>query len=257
VTLVSGDIRDRAVLERACPGVEVVFHLAGVADPRACARDPETAHAINVGGTEAVVRAATGCRLVFLSSATLYLPSETPVDEQAPVGETSPYAATKRAAERVCLAAHERGEIDAVVVRNFNTYGPGQEPPFLVPELIAQGLRGPGLQIASCRPVRDFTYVDDAVGALVALATTAATGVFNLGSGCGLPVGDVALALGRLLGVAVACGHAPLTGNAQLVATNGKLRTATGWEPQVDLTEGLTRTIAWWRARPGRLAAPC
>jgi len=241
-----GDVRDVALVTHCLAGVDLVFHLAGIADPRACERDPARAHAVNVDGTATLVAASAGRRLVLLSSAAVYAAGATvPLDERAAVSDASVYAATKLAAERLCLAATHAGRLAAIVVRNFNTYGAGQAPVFLVPELIGRGLRDGHVRVASCRPVRDFTYVDDTVAALVALGLHATPGeIFNLGSGRATAVGDVALALGGLLGLPVSCAHHAVTGNPRVVAATAKLRSAIGWEPRVALDDGLARTVA-------------
>ncbi|MBI3770278.1 MAG: NAD-dependent epimerase/dehydratase family protein [Deltaproteobacteria bacterium] len=251
VASVGGDVCNPATVARCLENVDLVFHLAGIADPRACERDPARARAVNVGGTATLVDAAGGRRLVFVSSASVYAAgATTPLDEGAPVSEASVYAATKLAAERLCLDAARDGRVTAIVVRNFNTYGGGQGPVFLVPELVGRGLREGRVQIASCRPIRDFTYVDDVVAALIALGLWGTPGeIFNLGSNRTTSVGDVALTLGRLLGVPVSCAHERLAGNPHVVASNAKLRDAIGWEPRVPLDDGLARTIAWFRAR--------
>jgi dTDP-glucose 4,6-dehydratase len=248
MTFLTGDVRSAALVEAALRDVDLVFHLAAIADPRACARGPELARAVNVGGTAAVVHAAAGRRLVFLSSATVYANSGSAVAlaEDAPLGGTGVYAETKHAGEFLCREAAERGRLEAVIVRNFNTYGDGQADTYLVPDLVGQGLRERRVHVMSCRPVRDFTYVADAVAALVALGVSGVPGgVFNLGSGDGHSAGDIACEIARQLGVPSSCGHAPSSGNACLVAHNAKLQAAVGWRPAVTLPEGIARTIAW------------
>ncbi len=246
---VAGDVRDTAAVARALTGVDLVFHLAGVADPRACEHDPVQARAVNVAGTAAVVAAARGRRLMLLSSAAVYAPSTAPLlDEHAAVSDANVYAATKLAAEALCLEATQAGRLGAIVVRNFNTYGAAQAPVFLVPQLIDRGVRQGRVEVASCRPIRDFTYIDDVVTALIALGMRAAPGeIFNLGTGRGTSVGDVALMLGRQLGVPVSCANTPVGGNPAVVADNAKLAGATGWEPCVSLEDGLARTVEWFR----------
>ena len=243
---VVGDVRDAATVARCLEHVDLVFHLAGVADPRACERDVAHARAVNVGGTATLIDAAGGRRLVLLSSAAVYAPgTNAPIDEGAPVAESTVYCATKLAAEQICLDAARTGRVATIIVRSFNTYGGGQGPVFLVPQLIGRGLHEGRIEVASCRPIRDFTYVDDVVTALIALGLRGTPGeIFNLGSGRATSVGDVALTLGRLLGVPVSCAHQTIAGNPSVVAANGKLANAIGWEPRVALEDGLTRCIA-------------
>ncbi len=246
---VAGDVRHDADLARCLRGVDVVFHLAAISNPRACEADPTLARAVNVDGTAAVVRAAAGRRLVLLSSAAVYaVNGSAPLAEDAPLGPIGVYGETKLAAERLCRAASAEGHVRAVVVRNFNTYGGGQGDEFLVPQIVRQALVEGIICITSCAPVRDFTYVDDTVRALAALGEDdVEPGVFNLGSGEGLAVGDAALAAGALFGTPVCCLHAPVAGSGRLVACTEKLGRATGWRPAVPIVEGLARTAAWFR----------
>jgi len=249
VTRVAGDVRNAADVARCVRGVDVVFHLAAVADPRACDADPGHAWSVNVDGTAVVARAAAGRRLVFLSSAAVYAADgDAPLAEDATVDPVGVYARTKLAAERLCGAG-------GIVVRNFNTYGGGQAAAFLVPQMLRQALADGAVTIASCAPVRDFTYVDDVARALVALVERdVEPGVYNLGSGVGVGVGDAALAVGALLGVPVECRHARAGGRPRLVACPEKLRRCVGWRPEVGLGEGLARTAAWFRTADAEAA---
>jgi nucleoside-diphosphate-sugar epimerase len=248
VERVVGDVRHPADLARCLRGVDVVFHLAAIADPRACEADPALAWSVNVDGTAAVARAAAGRRLVFLSSAAVYAANgAAPLAEDAPVGPTGVYAATKLAAERLCGSA--------IVVRNFNTYGGGQGSAYVVAQMMRQAFAERVVTVASCAPVRDFTYVDDVVRALVALGEgDVAPGVYNLGSGEGVAVGDAALAVGALTDATVQCRHAPVTGRPHLVACAEKLHRTVGWRPDVGLHDGLARTAAWFRAAAAEAA---
>lgn len=249
VTRVVADVRDAAAVACSLRGVDVVFHLAAVADPRACETDPAYAWSVNVDGTAVIARAAAGRRLVFLSSAAVYAAdADAPLTEDAPVRPRGVYGETKLAAERLCGAG-------AIVVRNFNTYGGGQAPAFLVPQMMRQALADARVAIASCAPVRDFTYVDDVARALVALGEQdVEPGVYNLGSGVGVGVGEAALAVGALFGVPVECRHAPAGARAHLVACGDKLRRGVGWCPEVELEDGLARTAAWFRAADAEAA---
>jgi UDP-glucose 4-epimerase len=103
--------------------------------------------------------------------------------------------------------------------------------------------------------VRDFTYVDDAVAALVALGlSTGAVGEFNLGTGDGRSAGDIACEIAGQLGVPASCAHAMPSGARRLVACAAKLGAAVGWRPTVGLSDGIARTIAWHRRMASRHA---
>src|SRR5262249_4038362 len=99
------------------------------------------------------------------------------------------------------------------------------------------------------------TYVDDVARALVALGEhDVEPGVYNLGSGVGVGVGELALAVGALLGVPVECRHAATGARARLVACADKLRRPAGGHPAVAVGAGLARPAAWFRAADAEAA---
>lgn len=249
-----GDVRNYEEIAGFMMEVDLVFHLAAIASLRACELDPARAWAVNVEGTEVVLRAASGRRLLLMSSATIYAPAATAtLREDAPIGGVGVYAETKRAAERLCVVAACQERVETIIVRNFNTYGGGQASDFLIPQMVQQALHEGRIEIADCRPVRDFTFIDDAVEAIAALGLrpveSSAVRIFNLGSGQGSQVGQVALDLGRLLGVPVTCAHRTTGSNPRLVAANQELREAVAWQPTVSLAAGLARTVDWFLLR--------
>ena len=247
--VVSGDIREPSGWRARVGDVDLVFHLAALSSPRGCEESATLARSINVHGTARLLEAVGRARVVLLSTATVYRPrGDEPLDETASASATAVYPATKLAAERLCAEAAEAGTIDAVIVRNFNSYGPGQTGHFLVPQLVRQALEQSSIRILACRSVRDFAYVGDTVDAIAALALSRQSGIFNLGSGHATAVGDVALAVGDILGASVSCTHLPPSGARCLVASPAKLMRAVGWQPGVDLRQGLVRTAEWYRA---------
>lgn len=199
------DIRDRDALARVTSSTapEVVVHLAALAHVGESWRRMPEYFAINVLGTENVVAAARGRRLLFASSAEVYgaVPeSEQPITEERPVAPRSPYALTKAAGERLALAG------GAVVARCFNLVGPGQTTTFALPSFAAQlaaiaGGRVPRvLKVGNLTARRDFVHVDDGVEALALLAARGAAGeVYNVASSEACTIAE---ALERLIGVA-------------------------------------------------------
>lgn len=249
LNIVNGDIRKPADVEPVVAGSDLIFHLAAISDPRQCDKEPELANAVNVEGTRNIVRAARSKRLVFLSSAAVYGPNgSAPISEQHKLTIEGVYARTKAEGEKICLTAAAAGTLEVAVVRNFNTYGGGQSRNFLIPKLVTEGLSKHSIEIWNCQPVRDFTYVADTVGALIDLGHSDVTGeVYNLGSGKGHRVGEIAMTIGSLLRASVSCINRPVSGSPHLVASNAKLRKALGWEPRIQLPKGLKLTVDWYR----------
>lgn len=182
------DLLDPATLEGAVSEAdpEVILHLGGLSHVGLSWKRLGAYFQVNVLGTENLLRAADGRRVVFASSAEVYgkVPeSEQPIVEDRVPEPRSPYAMSKAAAERLCL------ERSAVVIRAFNVVGPGQAPDFVLPSFAGQLARMAAgkrstLKVGNLEARRDFIHVDDAVEALKIVAAEAVAGeVYNVGSG--------------------------------------------------------------------------
>jgi nucleoside-diphosphate-sugar epimerase len=251
-----GDVTLPGTFAAAGP-TDALVHLAAQSNVPASTRDPAAAWHANVDGTlqalEWARRDKVG-RVVLASSAHVYgRPLRTPVDEEHPLRPRSPYGATKVAVEALAAAYHASYGLDTVVVRPFNVYGPGQAPGFLVPDILGPLRRGQAPVLGDPDPVRDYTFLDDAVAFFVAAATAEGVGgqALNLGSGKGRSVAEVAEAAARASGTGLRPRFDPgkARGNeaGAVVADVSKARRLLGWAPRVDLDEGLRRT---WAAMP-------
>jgi UDP-glucose 4-epimerase len=168
-----------------------------------------------------------------------------------PVVETSPIAPYRN---RYLLsqylgeqAAHyyER-YFPVATLRLCNLFGPWPgERTDLVHEVITQLRRAGRATIRTRVPERDFLFVDDAAGAVGALARAGSSGLFHVGAGEAVPVGRVVDILSGLSGCPVESREEPVTGIVRISINSEKLRAATGWAPRYSLEEGMART---WRA---------
>lgn len=246
--IVTGDLRTDPLLDTVVSKAQVIFHLAAVSDPRACEADPELARSVNVEGTREILAASKGRRMVLLSTAAVYGEAgDAPITERSPLRGKGVYAETKLESERLAKEAHQAGDLEAVIVRNFNSYGGGQADGFLVPTLVKKGLAG-NIEIWNCKPIRDFTFAEDTARAIAAIGLSEkAEGTFNLGTGIPTQVGALAVEVARLLDAPVSCLNKPVTGSACLLASAERVKRVVGWEPQVDLSEGIRRTIEWYQ----------
>jgi nucleoside-diphosphate-sugar epimerase len=181
LSLEAVELRDPRAVERALASArpDVVFHLAALTDPRACAADPALAEAINVQGTRNLVAAMGGAgRLVLASTCHVYgAPLETPIPETHPLRPVGVYAETKLGSERASEAHPDR-----VVVRAFHHVGPGQARKYALggwAAAIAEGTRPITTGDLSLR--RDYTDVRDVAAGYVRFAEVAPAGaVLNL-----------------------------------------------------------------------------
>ena len=229
-----------------------VIHLAGFTDIGLSWTHEAECFAANLDATVALLDAAqaSGCeRFVFASTADVYGDGPTPFAEDGPVNPLSPYARSKHQAEVACLAA------DAVVLRLFNAYGPGQPPNRVVPDVILSALRGEDIPMRLGTPRREFNFGDDVAAGIVSAACAPDVDgeVINLGCGQDISIRELAELILSLMGNPVK----PLFGALEerpvdvpvVVAAVDKAKELLGWSPSRTLEHGLTETIEWYRAR--------
>lgn len=258
---VEWDIAGTRPVPAALREAEWVFHLAALAHPGRCRDDYPRAYRSNVEGTRRVLEACRpGARVLFLSAAIAYgEPLYLPVDEHHPQRAQDPYSLTKIMGECLCWLLGPAHRLGVTVVRNFSTYGPRQVGDYVVPSLITQGLQEGRIAVRNARPTRDFTYVEDTVAGLLAIAAAEALvgQCINLGSGRETRIGELAATVATLLGgLPVEDRQEPVTGSLRQWCQNAKLCRATGWRPRVSLREGLAGTIAWCEQRQAAETAP-
>ena len=264
--LFEGDIRDEAAVRAAVVGIDVVFHFAASRAVLQSVENPLSTDLANTHGTLMVLKAAQDAgvrRVVSASSSSVYGGAkQLPTPESAPLIPRSPYAVSKLAGEHYCRVWSELFGLETVALRYFNVYGPRQRPDSAyaaVIPLFTSALRtgtrpvvhGDGLQS------RSFAYVDDVVEANLAAAAAPADAcsgkAYNIAGHLSRTLLELLDELGEILGVDVDPEHtAPRAGDvrhssADLTAAARDL----GWEPKVDLPEGLRRTVDWFAVRAG------
>jgi len=256
VEVVAGDLRDGDAVERAAEGVGVIFHLGAlISIPYSYVHPVETVET-NVLGTMNVLQACrrVGCKLVHTSTSEVYGTAlRVPIDEAHPLQGQSPYSASKIGADKLVESYWRAFDVQAVTVRPFNTYGPGQSARAVIPTIITQALTQDVVQLGNLDARRDFTYVSDTVaGFLKAAEAEGVVGeTFNLGYGAEITIGELAQEIIGLVGrpVKVAVDEARLRPEKsevmRLVSDNRKAKERLGWEPVVGIREGLERTIEW------------
>lgn len=246
-----GSILDPAPLAEACAGATHVFHLAALVSVPESIGHPARCREINIEGTRRVLAAAAHARahrVVLASSCAVYGDEPTmPKTENSVVAPTSPYAASKLAAEKLCAQAL----ISTVALRFFNVYGPRQDPhgPYAaaVPKFLEAAQAGAPLTVfGEGRQTRDFVYVEDVTAALEhAALSPGMAGVYNVASGRSVSVLQLAELMVALTGLRSEIRHAPARAGDILhsSASIDKIR-ATGWQPRLDLEAGLQKILA-------------
>ena len=255
VQLVEGDLRSYERVHAAVRGAEVVFHEGALPSVPRSVQDPLTTTAVNVEGTLNVLLAARDegvRRIVNASSSSVYgntgaLPR---VETQAP-DPISPYAVAKLAAERFCTSFTRVYGMEIVSLRYFNVFGPRQDPTSQYAAVVPRFIRA----IADDEPVtiygdgdqsRDFTFVDNVVGANLLAADAPDVGgeILNVATGDSVTVNALADAIGAMLGKPVEKVYEPAR-EADVRASwadVGEAKRLLGYEMRVDFAEGLRRT---------------
>jgi dTDP-glucose 4,6-dehydratase len=226
----------------------------------------------NITGTSNVLLSAKDEgsveRIVLTSTSEVYGTAQyVPIDERHPLQPQSPYAATKIAADALGISFHRSFGLPVAVIRPFNAYGPRQSARAVIPTIITQALTQEEIKLGALSPTRDFTFVSDTVEGFIKMAESSRSigEVINVGSGLEVSIGDLARKINSLVGRGsrIQQDDARLRPSAseveRLCADNSKAKQLLGWEPQVSLDEGLTKTIDWISKsldlyRPGRYA---
>jgi len=259
---VRGDIGDEQALTEALRGHDAVIHLAGYLEVAVSVQKPVDFAVNNIVNSvkllESMRRADVG-KIIFSSSATVYgVPKRLPLCEDDPVGmQANPYGATKVSVETFLGVYHQLYGFDCIALRYFNPYGPNElcEPEtHAVPNIVRAALeRRPIPVYWKGEQVRDYIYVEDLARAHIQPLKVKGFEVFNVGTEVGTKVIDVIETVFSILGYRVPLddlGERPGDVNA-LYSSSEKLRKQLGWEAQVDLEEGLRRTIEHYRTRLG------
>ena len=205
---------------------------------------------------------ATALRFVNVGTSEIYGDVPAPFREDQPVRPISPYAASKYGAECFARVLHQGRGAPIVFLRPFNAYGPAQSTDRVIPEIIVRALRGEPVRMTQGRQTREFNYVADLVDAMVrAAATDGVEGeLFNLGCGEDVAVRDVASTVLAMLGNPVEAHFGALPERPTEIWTmRSDSRRAVdrlGWKPQHSLSDGLAKTIAWYRRELADPASP-
>jgi dTDP-glucose 4,6-dehydratase len=267
-TFVHGDICDGGLVFSLLEGVDAILNLAAESHvDRSIASDVAFIRT-NVLGTRVLLAAAlergTG-RFVQVSTDEVYgeLPWMDPDDpdpdrscftEETPLAPRSPYSASKAAGDHLALAYHATHDLDVVITRCSNNYGPYQHPEKLIPLMITRALRGESLPVyGDGLNVRDWIHVEDHCRGLdAALQRGRAGEVYNFGGNAERTNLAVVREILSILGAPKECvqfvedrkGH-----DRRYAIDATKARTELDWTPEVSFREGLENTVSWYRER--------
>ncbi len=265
IRFIEGSVRDEAVLDKIFAGEEpeIVFHLAAHFANQNSVDHPIADLETNVAGTvELLTRSVKNNvkRFIYTSSSCVYPHSEEPFDDAwAPTAYDTPYTVSKGVAELYAKFYHEHDKLPVVIMRLFNSFGPGEFPGKyrnVIPNFIRLALQGKPLPITGTgKERRTFTYVVDTVNMMVALAQKdeAIGGTFNLASTNDMAIQDLAEMINRLTDNKSGVEYLPARSWDKVKVRRAKLdrvREALGELPNTPVEVGMKETIAWARAFP-------
>ena len=240
--------------------VDAVLHFASPASPVDYLQLPIETLKVGSIGTLHALGLAREKKARFLLAST----SETYGDPQVhpqpetywghvnPVGPRGVYDEAKRFGEAMTMAYRRTHGVDTAIVRIFNTYGPRMRPNDgrAIPTFISQALRGEALTVAGDgKQTRSVCYVDDLIDGIVRLLHSSLAGPVNIGNPEEESVLDLAERIRRLVGSSSEVTFVPRPEDDPTVRQPDitLARTQLGWAPQVEVEEGLKKTIAWFR----------
>jgi len=254
------DACDSKAMGRAMKGVRRVFHLAALADIVPSIENPEAYYRSNVDGTLVTLQAARAAgvkRFIYAASSSCYgIPDILPTPEEAAIRPQYPYALTKWMGESLVLHWARVYGVPALSLRFFNVYGPRVRTNgaygAVFGVFLAQMLAGEPLTIVGDgEQKRDFTFVSDAVDALLRAAESDRVGrPYNVGSDRPISVNELA----KLLGARSTVSVPKRPGEPDCTwADTARIKAELGWRPAVPVTEGVKRMLAeieFWRDAP-------
>jgi len=255
-----GDVRDPNGVRTAMRGQERVFHLAALIAIPFSYHSPDSYVDTNIKGTLNVLNAARELgtqRVLVTSTSEVYGTAQyVPIDEKHPFQGQSPYSATKIGADRLAESFYRSFDLPVTIVRPFNTYGPRMNPDDgrVVSNFIVQALRGEDITIyGDGSQTRSFQYVSDLVEGMVRMMDTPdeVTGPVNIGNPGEFTILELASLIRELTGSSSRIVFRPLPSDDPRqrrpdIGLAGEL--LGGWRPEIQLREGLARTIAYFES---------
>ena len=259
--IIAGDIASPEASRLICDAIpEIIFHLAAIAYVDYSFTHPLEVFRVNAIGTQNVLEATRTLqnrelvRTVIVSSSEVYGTSMTgPIREDHPLNPTSPYAASKLAADRLAFAYRSTYNLPLAILRPFNSYGP-RHIYDVIPKFIRLALTGKPLIVhGDGAQQRDFSFVTDTLQGILLAGShpQASAGVFNIGSGSAISVSQLAK---RIIALSDSSSRILYDGPrkaevASLLADTTRAATLLGFTASISLEQGLLANINWMRQR--------
>jgi dTDP-glucose 4,6-dehydratase len=257
-SFVQGDICDRSFVESVmASGIDAVVHMAAESHVDRSILEASAFVRTNVLGTQVLLEASRKAqvqRFVHVSTDEVYgsLGPEGHFTEESPLAPNSPYAASKAAADLLVRAYVQTYGMPAVITRASNNYGPYQFPEKAIPLFLTNALEGRELPVyGDGQHMREWLFVEDHCEGLLRVLRGGRIGeVYNIGGGQECTNVELARLIVHAAGASETLirlvkdrpGH-----DRRYALSSDKMAAELGWKPTVSLTEGMMRTVAWYR----------
>ena len=258
IAVLTGDVRDSQYCRHITKDIDIIFHLAALIAIPYSYIAPDSYVDTNVKGTLNICQAAREnrvSRVIHASTSEVYGTAQyVPIDEKHPLQAQSPYSATKIAADAMAMSFYHSFKLPVTIARPFNTYGPRQSARAVIPTIITQIASGKKvIELGDVTPTRDFNYVEDTCRGFMMLGETDADigETINIGSNTEISIADTLQLIKKLMTSEVDFVHDKQRYRPEksevfrLWCNNNKLKELTGYEPKVDISMGLKKTIDW------------
>jgi len=230
--------------------IDVIFHLAAIVFVPYTIINPGITYKTNILGTLNMLEIAREMNIkkfVFASTYVYGTPKYLPIDETHPIQVTTPYHRSKIIGEELCKGYYEDYGLNCIVLRPFNIYGNGQSKDFLIPHIIDQ-LPSGKIELKDPDPMRDYIYIDDVISAYISTITYDSRGfdVFNIGTGVSYSVKEIVDRVVNLSQKEIEVTYNSEKRKMEIensVANIKKANELLGWQPKIDINEGLSRML--------------
>jgi NAD dependent epimerase/dehydratase len=258
IDIVFGDIQDSHFCQKLTRRVDIVFHLAALIGIPYSYVAPSSYVQTNITGTVNLLNAALKNNIehfIHTSTSEVYGTAlYKPIDEKHPLQGQSPYSASKIGADKLVESYCRSFELNATVLRPFNTFGPRQSLRAVIPTIVTQAIKSNKVLVGSLSPKRDLTYVLDTADAYLKAAgrTDICGETIHFGTGTFYSIGDVIEAVSRILGKELE----PVEDRdrirpersevMELLCDYAKAKEMLDWTPSHNLEDGLRKAIEFY-----------
>ena len=227
------------------PKVDIIIHLAAKTFVPDSFKNPRDYYSNNINSTINILEKARldHSKIIFFSTYVYGKPKYLPIDENHDKNPINPYTESKVLCENLCKSYHRDFNLPVTIFRPFNIYGPNQDQRFFIPSIIKQ-LENKVINLSDPRPKRDFIFISDLVEAvyLDIIHASNSFNIYNLGSGKSIYIKDVVSEIINQTKSKATVKFSNLKRKGEIldtVADISKIKNNLGWEPKINLYQGL------------------